>query len=279
MKRLLIGTGILLLIVLAVAAVWRVNFPNAEPTVPAAKDDLIVVDTPLPYSSIQSPLVISGKARGNWYFEASFPVKLYDANKTLLAQAPAQAQGEWMTTSYVPFSITLTFATSTTPTGTLVLEKDNPSGLPEHDNQLEIPVTFATTTPATTPVKLYFYNPDLDQGPGGAQCSRKGLVSVERMIPKTITPLRDTIQLLLKGEMSTSERARDLTTEFPLQGVSLVSASIKNGVATLTFDDPENRTGGGSCRVAVLWAQIEATAKQFPTVTSVRFLPEELFQP
>ena len=31
--------------------------------------------------------------------------------------------------------------------------------------------------------------------------------------------------------------------------------------------------------VAILWFQIEATAKQFSNVTSVRFMPEELFQP
>ncbi len=144
-----------------------------------------------------------------------------------------------------------------------------------------------TPTPTLTPVAsetgtrvmLYAYNPSLDQGPGGAQCSRKGLVAVERVLPQTVTPLNDSIELLLRGELSDEERSQGLTTEFPLPGVVLKSATITDGVATLTFDDPQGKTGGGSCRVAVLWAQIEATAKQFPSVTSVRFLPEELFQP
>lgn len=130
-----------------------------------------------------------------------------------------------------------------------------------------------------TTIKLYFYNPALDQGPGGVECSKKGLVAVLRVLPKTTTPLKDSIELLLRGELSDEERAEGITTEFPLPGVSLKSAALEGGVATLTFNDPQNKTGGGSCRVAVLWAQIEATAKQFPTVTSVRFMPEELFQP
>ena len=128
-------------------------------------------------------------------------------------------------------------------------------------------------------ITLYYYNPALDQGPGGAQCSKNGLVAVERTIPQTTTPLAEAIRLLLRGELSPQERAQGVTSEFPLAGVMLMSASIQDKVATLTFSDPQNKTGGGSCRVAILWAQIEATAKQFSTVMSVRFMPEELFQP
>lgn len=128
-------------------------------------------------------------------------------------------------------------------------------------------------------IKLYFYNPALDQGQGGVQCTKNGLVAVDRVIPQTTTPLTSSIKLLLQGELSGEERAAGVTTEFPLPGLSLAGAAITDGVATLTFDDPQNKTGGGSCRVAVLWAQIEATAKQFSTVASVRFMPEELFQP
>lgn len=128
-------------------------------------------------------------------------------------------------------------------------------------------------------IKLYYYNPALDQGPGGAQCSSQGLVAVERVIPRTTTPIQDTVRLLLRGEISDEEKALGITSEFPLSGVALRSASLANGTLTLTFDDLENRTGGGSCRVNILWKQIEATAKQFGEVRAVRFMPEELFQP
>jgi hypothetical protein len=50
-------------------------------------------------------------------------------------------------------------------------------------------------------------------------------------------------------------------------------------VLTLEFNDPENKTSGGSCRSGILWAQIKKTAEQFDDVEEVRFQPEELFQP
>lgn len=100
------------------------------------------VTAPLPNTVIQSPLVVTGEAKGTWYFEASFPVILKDANGKVLAQAPAQAQGDWMTTSFVPFSVTLTFAKPTTTTGTLIFQKDNPSGLPQNDAEEKFTVYF-----------------------------------------------------------------------------------------------------------------------------------------
>jgi len=106
----------------------------------------IRVESPKTNDSVSSPLTIKGEARGNWYFEASFPIALYDANNVLLVEAPAQADGEWMTENFVPFELTLTFPKPTTSTGKLVLKKDNPSGLPEHDEQIEIPVLFASDT-------------------------------------------------------------------------------------------------------------------------------------
>ncbi|MCR4325346.1 MAG: hypothetical protein NUV59_00885, partial [Patescibacteria group bacterium] len=63
-------------------------------------------------------------------------------------------------------------------------------------------------------------------------------------------------------------------------GLNLVSAKLgEGGVLTLTFDDPQSLTSGGSCRAGILWFQIEATALQFPEVKQARFAPEELFQP
>ncbi len=120
--------------------------PTSEAIVRPSKDDLIVVNNLTANATVASPLIVRGEARGNWYFEASFPVRLYDANGKELAVGIAQAQGEWMTTEYVPFETILTFSTPTTQTGTLVLEKDNPSGLPEHDNSLVIPVRFTGVT-------------------------------------------------------------------------------------------------------------------------------------
>ncbi len=104
------------------------------------KTDLIRIEQPRPTQQVSSPLEIRGQARGSWFFEASFPVKLLDANGSTLASGIATAQGEWMTSEFVPFTATLTYSAPVGATGTLVLQKDNPSGLPEHDDQLIVPV-------------------------------------------------------------------------------------------------------------------------------------------
>src|SRR3989344_4366643 len=65
--------------------------------------DLIRVTAPLPDALIGSPLLVAGEARGNWYFEASFPVELHDAAGGLLAIAPAPAQGGGVAPAFGPF--------------------------------------------------------------------------------------------------------------------------------------------------------------------------------
>ena len=127
------------------------------PTVPAdvqtaidKKADLIKITSPVPLGLIENGVVIKGTARGFWYFEASFPIVLTNWDGLIIAQGIATADGEWMTSEFVPFTATLEFTSpytagmaETMKNGTLILKKDNPSGLPEHDDALEIPVRFA----------------------------------------------------------------------------------------------------------------------------------------
>lgn len=116
--------------------------PTPTPSATPGITDLIWVEKPLANETIKSPLTVKGSARGTWYFEASFPVKLYDSRGKELIALPAQAKGDWMTENFVPFEAVLNFPKPTTETGVLVLEKDNPSGLPEHARELRIPVRF-----------------------------------------------------------------------------------------------------------------------------------------
>lgn len=92
---------------------------------------------------VASPLEITGRVPGNWSFEASFPIVLESSSGEQIAQGVAQLQGDWMTEQPVPFIATLEF-TDTTPdtNGVLVLQKDNPSGLPENDDSLRLSVKF-----------------------------------------------------------------------------------------------------------------------------------------
>jgi hypothetical protein len=114
--------------------------PAQVPDVPAHEN--IRVTAPSPGALIASPLTVSGEARGSWYFEASFPIRLVDAAGKELVVVPAQARGEWMTTNFVPFEVQLSFVPPPSPGGFLILQKDNPSGLPEHADSLVIPVRF-----------------------------------------------------------------------------------------------------------------------------------------
>jgi hypothetical protein len=114
--------------------------PARAPDVPAHAN--IRVNAPSPGALITSPLTVAGEARGSWYFEASFPVRLVDAEGRELVVVPAQARGEWMTPNFVPFEVQLTFVPPSSPGGLLILQKDNPSGLPEHADSLVIPVRF-----------------------------------------------------------------------------------------------------------------------------------------
>lgn len=112
------------------------------PTETPPTGDLIRVTAPLPESVVTSPLTIRGEARGTWYFEASFPVSVIDGTGAVIGQGIAQAKGEWMTTEFVPFEATIDFTAPPTGTGAVILSKDNPSGLPENDAQIIIPIRF-----------------------------------------------------------------------------------------------------------------------------------------
>lgn len=106
------------------------------------KSDKIHVTKPKAGELIKSPLVVEGEARGNWFFEASFPVRLIDANGKEITRIHADALSDWMTTEFVPYKATVEFKEPDALTGELILEKDNPSGLPENYDELRIPVRF-----------------------------------------------------------------------------------------------------------------------------------------
>lgn len=135
---------IVILIVAGIGAWWQFGAEQSAPVATA----FIRVDSPRPNQIIKSPLAVTGEARGNWFFEASFPVVLTDWDGRIIAQGIAQASEDWMTTDFVPFEATLEFQKPEfigdfSTRGFLILKKDNPSGLPEHDDAVEIPVVFA----------------------------------------------------------------------------------------------------------------------------------------
>jgi hypothetical protein len=138
---------VLSIIVVAIMALFFSFMKPTEETdqkiIYPSKDDLITVQSLTNNEGIISPLTIHGKARGNWYFEGTFPVVLTDWDGKIIAETYATAQGEWMTEEYVPFIATIEFKKPEyVGSGYLIFKKDNPSGLRENDNALEIPIVF-----------------------------------------------------------------------------------------------------------------------------------------
>lgn len=232
---------------------------------------------PLPGATVASPLKIKGEARGTWFFEASFPVKIFDSNGAELGVIPATAKSDWMTTEFVPFEATLEFRKPETKEGRIVFQKDNPSGLPEHDAEVSFPVIFSEYgKPETIKIKAYFNNSKLDP-----EVSCNKVFPVEREIPKTQSVGMAALQELLAGP-NESEKAQGFFTSIN-PGVTIQKLTIGNGEAYVDFNDALDSGIGGSCRVAAIRAEITETLKQFPTVKkviiSINNRTEDILQP
>ncbi|MFH1822885.1 MAG: GerMN domain-containing protein [Patescibacteria group bacterium] len=237
------------------------------------KTDFIRVDYPRPNQEIASPLVISGEARGTWFFEASFPVKLYYNNGTVLAAGIATTTADWMTEDFIPFQAVLTFMAPTGNYGKLILEKDNPSGLLENADELIIPIKFGQVELET--VKVYFNNELLDP-----EVSCDKVFPVERIVSPE-NPKEQAILELLKGATDQEKSKGYITSINP--NVQLQSLTINNGIAKVDFDEQLEFEVGGSCRVAAISAQIRNTLLQFPDINeviiSINGRTEDVLQP
>jgi len=142
-----------------------------------------------------------------------------------------------------------------------------PSGRPELatediETYQQILSTFKFTENKVDSMRVKIY-----QIPTDVSTSCESVDYLEVDIPKSVTPLKDSINYLISNLKDN-------------RGFKLVSATISNGVATLTFDDPNFFSSGGSCWSGELSSIISKTAIQFPSVKSIKFIgPEHLFQP
>lgn len=133
------------LFIVAVTAMVLAGCATKAPTPTPSYSKNINVTKPVLGQEMQSPFTVEGKVIGTWFFEASFPIKLVDERGKVLATTIAQAQGDWMTTDWVPFQANLQFNVTEKTPAILVLEKDNPSGLVENNEAMSIPVILAPT--------------------------------------------------------------------------------------------------------------------------------------
>jgi len=112
--------------------------PDA-PFVPSAAP--LVLETPQEGAAARSPLVVSGEAPADWFFEEQFPTLVMDANGRVLAEAPARAQTPVSENlgGMIRFSAQLVFVVSADTPATLVLQEDMPQeGVPARETRLAV---------------------------------------------------------------------------------------------------------------------------------------------
>lgn len=126
------------------------------------------------------------------------------------------------------------------------------------------PVIKETPLPAAkTDLKLCFVMIDAD--------GSVNYKTVVRSVPKNDSPLVTAINLLLAGPSYTNSAEKNCTSLIP-SGTKLIGASVKDGVATLNFNDAFEFNSDGIEGYIAQLKQIIYTATEFSTVKSVQFL-------
>lgn len=108
---------------------------------PGAGEAAVTLATPQPGARIGARLRVAGEAPGYWFFEAVLPVELLAEDGRKLIDSYVEAQGEWMTSGPVRFDKTFAVPSVPQPTAaTLLLRRNNASGLPEHDAEHRVAI-------------------------------------------------------------------------------------------------------------------------------------------
>ncbi|HRH26503.1 MAG TPA: hypothetical protein PLF31_03510 [Candidatus Paceibacterota bacterium] len=112
------------------------------------------ITSPRQGQEIMAGFVVRGMSPGYWFFENTAGLELVSASGTVLYQTYASVDEgySWMTEDVVPWTGKLSFDLSEIKTklglpasletidAFLVFKNDNPSGLPENDKSIRIPV-------------------------------------------------------------------------------------------------------------------------------------------
>jgi len=118
---------------------------NAMDTVPPfSPTDIVDLSlqpgTVLTLNTTEKEVELSGLVMGSMAFEGDFPVYIKDADGNVVASAIAFVPN-WMTIEKVPFTVQFSFEKAVSlEKGVIVFQKDNVSGLPEHDMVISYPI-------------------------------------------------------------------------------------------------------------------------------------------
>lgn len=195
---------------------------------------MVRFDHPQSGQVIQSPLRVQGGARGMWYFEGSFPIKLLSDKEGVITDHYVMADSEWMTEDFVSFSTQIPFSHPEGASGRLVLERSNPSGRPERAQEVGIPIQFPRGE--SSEILVYFNREQV------AEC--ENTVAVSRTIART--QARAALQNLFAGPTWQEERQGYIT---PLpDGVTIERLVIQDGTAEVGLNEKLDQGVPGSCR-------------------------------
>ena len=120
-----------------------IEFESANGTGDGTSDERIQIEEPARGQAVESPISLSGEVRGTWLFEATAPVVVVDWDGRIIGESYIEAEGDWMTEDFVPFTGSVSYEQELEPysaSGTVIFRKSNPSGLPENDAAVEVPV-------------------------------------------------------------------------------------------------------------------------------------------
>lgn len=141
-------TSIIIIILVIALGLWIFKKSADAPVVtPETNPDIVIhTITPEENEAINFPLVITGETKGTWFFEGSFPVEILNTKQEVIATTFAQGESDWMTTEFVPW--TITFAerpeklepVSSSPNAYIKFKNDNPSGDPIRDKSFILPI-------------------------------------------------------------------------------------------------------------------------------------------
>ncbi|MCQ2577191.1 MAG: GerMN domain-containing protein [Treponema sp.] len=96
---------------------------------------------------------------------------------------------------------------------------------------------------------------------------------ITRSVNKSDSPLTEAIRLIIAGPDKMASAEKDLMSLIP-KGSKLIGASVKDGVATLNFNDEFAINTDGEEGFKAQLMQVVYTATSFSTVKSVQFLIE-----
>ncbi len=94
----------------------------------------------LPNSAVHGVISYRGIIKNNYFFEGNIRINILNMNKQILKESHATATTDWMTSGPVSFEGVIDL--SMLPKGPAYMEihNDNPSGLPENDKSILIPI-------------------------------------------------------------------------------------------------------------------------------------------